>query len=154
MLRTRPHRSSRSRLDSLRQIPVFADLSEVALAHLDAQMAEIELPAGATLMSEGERGREALIIADGLAEVSVDGRAVTSVSAGDLVGETALLDSGPRTATVTALTPVRLYVLDARQFAVLFEHPDIARWIASALVRRIRELDERVRVTTAGAFAV
>ena len=143
--RTRAHRASRSRLDSLRRIPVFADLPDTALAHLDAHMTEIDLPAGAALMTENERGREALIIADGLAEVSVDGLPVTSVSAGDLVGETALLDSGPRTATVTALTPVRGYVLDARQFAVLFEHPATARWIATALARRVRELDERTR---------
>lgn len=153
-MRTRPHRSSRSRLDSLRRIPVFAGLSDATLAHLDSQMAEIELPAGATLMSEHERGREALIIADGLAEVSVDGRPVSSVAAGDLVGEMALLDSGPRTATVTALTSVRIYVLDARQFEVLFEHPDTARWIATALARRVRELDERFRVASAVRVAI
>ena len=154
MLRTRPHRAARSRLDSLRQIPVFADLSDATLAHLDSQMAEVELPAGATLVTERTRGREAFIMADGLAEVSVDGRPVTSVAAGDLVGEMSLLDSGPRTATVTALTPVRIYVLDARQFAVLFEHPDTARWIATALARRIRELDERVRVASAVSVAL
>jgi len=154
MFRTRPHRVSRSRLDSLRQIPVFADLPDATLAHLDSQMAEVALPAGATLVTENTRGREAFIMADGLAEVSVEGRAVTSVAAGDLVGEMSLLDSGPRTATVTALTPVRLYVLDARQFAVLFEHPDTARWIATALARRVRELDERFRMAPAAGLAL
>lgn len=154
MLRTKLHRTSRSRLDSLRQIPVFADLSDATLLHLDSQMAEIDLPAGATLMTERERGREALIIADGLAEVSVDGRPVTSVTAGELVGELALLDSGPRSATVTALTPVRLYVLDARQFGVLFEHADTARWIATALARRIRELDEKAKLASVVQLAL
>jgi CRP-like cAMP-binding protein len=153
MLRTRPHRTARSRLDSLRQIPTLAELPDATLAHLDSQMAEVELPAGATLVTEHARGREAFIIADGLAEVSVDGRPITSVTVGDLVGEMSLLDNGPRTATVTALTPVRIYVLDARQFAVLFEHPVTARWIATALARRIRELDERSRVASAAGLA-
>jgi CRP/FNR family cyclic AMP-dependent transcriptional regulator len=144
MFRPRSHRAPRSRLESLRRVPAFAELTDAALAHLDAHMTEIDLPAGATLMTERQRGREALVIAEGVAEVSVDGRAVTSVSAGDLVGETALLDSGPRTATVTALTPLRIYVLDAHQFGALFDHPDTARWIATALARRVRALGEHV----------
>lgn len=153
-MRSRVHKPARSRLDAMRQVSVFADLPDDALAHLDRNMTEIELPEGATLMTERERGREALIIADGLAVVSVHGHAVTSLSAGDLVGELALLDSGPRTATVTALTALRIYVFDARQFGVLFEHADTARWIATALARRMRELGDQRREAPPHALTI
>ena len=144
---------SRDREAALRRIPMFAELSPAELARVASQMAEIELPAGATLMTQHERGREAVIIADGLAEVCVDGRPVTSVSSGDLVGELALLDSGPRTATVTALTRIRAYVLDPRQFSVLFENPKSARWIATELARRLREVNAHVRAADNVALA-
>jgi CRP-like cAMP-binding protein len=104
-------------------------------------------------MTQCEHGSEAVIIVDGVAGISVDGRPVSSASRGDLVGETSLLDGGPRTATVTALTDLRAYVLDSRQFAALFENPVSARWIAGALARRTRELDERSRAASAAAFA-
>ncbi|MDT4939127.1 MAG: family transcriptional regulator, cyclic receptor protein [Pseudonocardiales bacterium] len=148
MFATRTHRVSRTRQAALRRIPMFAELSPAELARIASQMAEIEVPAGSTLMTEREHGREALIIADGLAEISIDGRPVSSVSAGDLVGEVALLDSGPRTATVTALTNLRVYVLDPRQFSILFESPQSARWIATELARRLRELAEHSRTAS------
>jgi CRP-like cAMP-binding protein len=144
MFRKPPARMSRDREVALRRIPMFANLSGPELVRVASHMAEIDLPAGATLMTQREHAREAVIIADGLAEVSVDGEPVSSVSAGDLVGEQALLDNGTRTATVTALTRVRAYVLDSREFAVLFESPTSARWIATELARRLRERNNQV----------
>jgi len=139
MFGTFVNRMPRERETALRRIPMFADLSPAELTRVASQLAEIELPAGTTLMTQHERGREAVIIADGVAEISVDGQPISSASSGDLVGELALLDSGPRTATVTALTRVRAYVLDPREFAVLFESPKSARWIAAELARRLRD---------------
>jgi CRP/FNR family cyclic AMP-dependent transcriptional regulator len=136
----RSHRISRTRAATLRAIPMFAQLSDVALARIDSGMVEIFVAAGSILTTENEYGREAFIIADGIAEVRVGGRAVSSVGAGDLVGEMSLLDSGPRTATVVALTPLRVYVLDPREFTVLFTDPTSAQWIAAKLSRRLREV--------------
>jgi len=139
-----PARLSRDREVALRRIPMFQDLSGAELARAASHLAEIDVAAGTTLMTQHEHGREAVIIADGVAEVSIDGRAVSSVSSGDLVGEVALLDNGPRTATVTALTRVRAYVLDPREFSALFESPRSARWIATELARRLREQSANV----------
>lgn len=128
-----------SRIRTLRQLPIFAGLSDSVLARVDSRMSERTVPAGSVVIRQGEPAREAILIADGRAAVSVDGQTVGSVSAGDLVGETALLDSGPRTATVLALTDLRIYVLDPSEFRALFEDPDAARWIATRLARRLRE---------------
>jgi CRP-like cAMP-binding protein len=118
---------------------MFVELSPAELARVSSQLAEIDLPVGTTIMSQHQHGREAVIIVDGLAEVSVDGRTVATVSSGSLVGEQALLDNRPRTATVTALTRVRAFVLNPREFSVLFEHEQSARWIATELARRLRD---------------
>ena len=135
------HRVPLTRINALRGVPMFAGLPDAALARIDGHMVEIEVEDGATLIRENERGREAFIVAEGIAEVRVGGVAVSSVAAGDLIGEVSLLDNGPRTATVVALTPLRLYVLDPRQFTALFDAPQTARWIATNLAHRLREDD-------------
>jgi CRP/FNR family transcriptional regulator, cyclic AMP receptor protein len=139
MLR-RSHRMSATRAATLRAIPMFAELSKAALARIDSRMAEITVDPGSVLTTENESGREAFIIADGVAEVRVGGVPVSSVGAGDLVGEMSLLDRGPRTATVVALTPLRVYVLDRQEFTVLFSDPTSAQWIAAKLSQRLREV--------------
>ena len=132
-----------ARVEVLRGMEMFAALSDAELARVDAHVSEARVDAGTTLMAQGDPGREALIVVDGVAEVRVDGVIVGSVSSGDLVGETALLDLGPRTATVVALTPMRLYVLDPSEFAWLFSQPEAGRWIASHLAHRLREASQR-----------
>jgi CRP-like cAMP-binding protein len=118
---------------------MFAGLSDGALARLDGLMTETEAAPGDTLMQEGSFGQQAFIIAEGAAEVRIGGDVVGLAGAGDLVGEMSLLDDGTRTATVVALTPMRLFVLDPRQFAALFDDPHCARWIAARLAGRLRE---------------
>ena len=126
------------RFAALRAVPMFADLPEAALRRVDRQLAELDLPAGTVLTRQDDLGREVFVIVEGLAAISVDGKPVCGASAGDLIGEISLLDSGPRTATVTALTPMRVYVLDPRQFGALFEEPQTSRWIATHLAKRLR----------------
>jgi CRP-like cAMP-binding protein len=127
-----------SRITTLRRIPMFDGLSDAALARIDSRMSETTVAEGSVLMHEGQPAREAFIIAEGRAAIAVGGRPVGSVSVGDLVGETALLDGGPRTATVVALTDLRIYVLDPAEFHTLFEDPATARWIAARLAQRLR----------------
>jgi CRP/FNR family cyclic AMP-dependent transcriptional regulator len=118
---------------------MFAGLSDSALRRLDARMAEAVVEAGTVFISEHAPAREAFIVIEGQAAIVANGEPVATASAGDLIGELSLLDPGPRTATVVALTPMRMYVLDPREFAVLFDDPESARWIAATLARRLRE---------------
>lgn len=105
---------------------------------------ELSLPAGRHLCEQGRIGREAFVIVGGTAEVRRNGRKVATLGPGDCVGELALLDHGPRTATVTAVTAVEVLVLGAREFAgILDEVPPIAHKLLKALAGRIRELDAK-----------
>ena len=79
------------------------------------------------------------MIADGKARVTIGGRKVGEVGPGECVGEMALLDSGPRTATVTAESPMNVYALSVSEFGSLLEvSPTILRKIAISLARRLR----------------
>jgi CRP-like cAMP-binding protein len=77
--------------------------------------------------------------------VKRNGRKVGTLGPGDAIGELSLLDHGPRTATVTADTPMTLLVLSAREFAgVLDEVPGLAQKLLAQLARRVRELDRQI----------
>lgn len=103
---------------------------------------QVELAAGRSLCEQGSIGREAFIIIEGSAEVKRNGRKVATLGPGDTFGELALLDHGPRTATVTAATPLKVLVIGAREFAgILDEVPPIAHKLLKSLAGRIRELD-------------
>jgi CRP-like cAMP-binding protein len=82
------------------------------------------------------------VIADGKAQVTIGGRSVGVVGPGECVGEMALLDRGPRTATVTAQTSMSVYVLSIREFQDLLEvNPVIARKVTAILAQRLRALE-------------
>ena len=80
------------------------------------------------MCTEGEPGHELYLIAAGEAAVERGGHTVTKLHTGDYFGELALLDRGPRSATVRALSDTRLYVLGEASFAaVLNEVPALAQ---------------------------
>jgi CRP-like cAMP-binding protein len=94
------------------------------------------------LTTEATVGRECFVIADGHAAVKVGARLVGMVGPGDCVGEMALLDGGTRSATVTAETPMTLYVLSIREFNSLLEvDPTIVRKITASLALRLRAVE-------------
>ena len=89
-------------------------------------------------------GHEAYVIVDGEAVVRRNGRDVTTFGPGDHFGELALLDGGPRTATVVASTPVRLLVLGQREFSgALDEVPGLAHKLMATMASLIRNMDEQ-----------
>lgn len=103
---------------------------------------EIDLTAGRTLCEEGTTGREAFVIVEGTAEVRRNNKKVATLGPGDCVGELALLDHGPRTATVTAATDLKVLVIGAREFAAIVDAvPPIAHKLLKSLAARIRDLD-------------
>src|SRR5690606_38844716 len=105
---------------------------------------EVKVSAGHQLCEQGQIGREAFVIVEGAAEVRRNGRKVATLGPGDCVGELALLDHGPRTATVTATEDSTVLVLAAREFAGLVDAvPAIGHKLLKALAARIRELDSK-----------
>lgn len=80
------------------------------------------------------------VLLDGAALVTVAGRPLRRLEAGDFFGELALLDPAPRSATVTALTPVHIGVLGTRMFRTLLrELPPLSERLLAALARQARE---------------
>ena len=103
------------------------------------------MEAGHVLVDQGDAGREAFVIVDGTATVKRNGRKVGTLGPGDSIGELALLDHGPRTATVTADTDLTALVLSAREFAgVIEEVPGLAQKLLGQLAARVRELDRQI----------
>ena len=100
---------------------------------------------GREIVKQGSVGKECFIIVEGEAAVKRNGRRVATMSAGDHFGELALLDGGPRTATVVAETPLTVLVLGQREFAgLLDEVPGLGRKIMSSLAGWVRELDTKI----------
>lgn len=131
-------------LDHLAQVPLFRSFSKRDLQRIARAADELAVEQGRVLMEQGQVGRECFVIVDGTATVRRGNRKVATLGPGDAVGELALLDHGPRTATVVADTAMTVLVLGSRELSgVLDEVPALARKLLSALAARIRELDAK-----------
>ena len=127
-----------TKIDLLKGVPLFAGCSKSELQRIATLADELDLAEGATLIREGERGREFIIVADGSVRVTRGGKTLRDLGAGDYVGEIALVADVPRTATVTATSPVRLLVVTDRAFrTVLDQMPSIATKVLQSLGERL-----------------
>jgi hypothetical protein len=112
----------------LRSIPLFAQMPAPALEGLAAALTPLPVPAGTTLIEQGETGDTYYAIASGELDVTQDGQPVRHCGRGEGVGEIALLRSIPRTATVTARTDALVYELAREPFlTAVLGHPATRR---------------------------
>lgn len=100
----------------LRALPVFAPLPIATIENLARRSEVVQHPVGAQVMRQGDEGDRFYAIAEGTVSIVIDGEVVAERAAGQCVGEIALLRDTPRTATVMALTPLRLVALDRGDF--------------------------------------
>lgn len=127
-----------TKVELLKGVPLFSGCSKAELQRIAALADELDLADGATLIREGERGREFIVVVEGSVRVTRDGKTVRDLGAGDFIGEIALVSDVPRTATVTASSPVRLLVVTDRAFRGLIEQmPSIATKVLQALGERL-----------------
>ena len=127
-----------AKIELLKRVPLFAQCSRAELAQIALLSTELNLPAGRTLMKEGEPGREFIVLAEGRAEVRRKGRRIRELSDGDFLGEISLVAEIPRTATVTALTPLTVLLVTARDFRTLMrEVPSLQPKVIYALAMRM-----------------
>ena len=125
---------------ALRAIPLFGGMSDRSVEIIAEIVREASFPAGASLVKEGEPGESFMIIREGAATVDQGGRRLRELGAGDFLGEIALIDGGPRTASVTASDPVTALVIDRVGFQRLMsEFPVIRFDLVSALTQRLRQ---------------
>ena len=131
-------RGSNSKVDLIKSVPLFEHCSKSELAKIAQSADELDLREGKVLIREGERGREFFVIASGNVEVTRMGKPVATLGPGDFIGEMALLSNIPRSATVTALTPLDVLVITDRGFKGLLDRmPSLWPKLAKALAERI-----------------
>lgn len=127
------------KLELLRQIPLFARFGRREIQRIGMLADEVDLPEGRVLMREGEPGEELFVLVRGAAEVQRGDRSVTIHRAGEFFGEIALLDGGPRTATVVLTEDSRLLVIGRRDFhSMMDEFPEVRLQLLEALAHRVR----------------
>lgn len=123
----------------LSTVSFFAGFDRPHLDKIAAMGEPVEVEPGAIITEQGEVGQEAYVVISGEVQVIVNGHPVATAGPGSMLGEMALVDLRPRSATLKAATPVELICYDAKHFRkILDEMPDDAR---QALVER----DDRFR---------
>ena len=128
--------------DGLEKIPLFAALGEDERRRLAEAAEVVAVPAGERLILEGDFGYQFFAITEGLAEVTHEGTRVGDLGPGDVFGEIALLVTGRRTASVTALTPMRLIVLFDRNFRQVERLvPEFGRLLRAESWSRLKRAD-------------
>ena len=127
-------------VETLRNVRLFAELDERELEQLARQMHERRFPEGADVTSEGAGGAGFFVIAEGNADVAVGGEHRASIGPGDFFGEIALIDTGVRSASITAATELLCYGLTPWEFRPFVEeHPKVAWALLQVLAGRLRE---------------
>ncbi len=127
-----------AKVTHLKRSPLFEGLSRKQLLEIARLTDDLDVPEGTVLCEQGSRGREFFVITEGEATVTRDGKEVARIGSGDFFGEIALLDHVVRTATVTAATPLRFFVVTSQAFAaVLRSDPTVEGKVLRTLARRV-----------------
>jgi CRP/FNR family transcriptional regulator, cyclic AMP receptor protein len=126
--------------DYLAWVPMFAQCNKRQLDEIGRVADEVVVKAGDAFIRQGEIGREVLILLNGTATVTIDGKTVATLGKGDVVGELSVLRSGDhrRTATVRADTDLDALVLTAAGLDQLLDDvPGLAKHLLYEVARRI-----------------
>ena len=134
-----------SLVDRLASIELFSELTGKEIKKVASYMTTTAVRQGRALTVQGTTGRDFMIIVDGEASVRRNGRLVATLGPGDFFGELAVIAGVPRTATVTAESPMVVEPLNRREFSSLLdESPKLARKILVGAVKRLYELEDGV----------
>jgi CRP/FNR family transcriptional regulator, cyclic AMP receptor protein len=126
------------KVELVKKVPLFSGCSKRDLEQIAQIADEIDLAEGKEMTREGSRGREFFVLLEGDADVTKGGSSINKLGAGDFFGEIALVSDSPRTATVTATSPVRALVITDRSFRrLLDEQPEIQRKVLVELAERL-----------------
>lgn len=127
-----------AKVELLKRVPLFAGCSKSELRELAKTADELDIREGTVLTREGRTGKEFFVLVDGTAQVTKGDKKVAELKAGDWFGEIALLTDSPRTATVTATSPVDVLVITDRRFRTVVETmPSIALKVLSCVGERL-----------------
>ncbi|HDR06401.1 MAG TPA: cyclic nucleotide-binding domain-containing protein [Candidatus Coatesbacteria bacterium] len=137
--------------NTLARIQLFADLAEEELEKILGLLHRLEVQPEQEIVVEGETGQRLYIIVEGTAQVrqvldTDRSKVLATLGKGNFFGELALLDSGPRSASVVSVSPCELYYLDRDEFMELLrQHPEMALKLAQTLAGRLRRANRQIR---------
>ncbi len=137
--------------DFLKQIRMFEHLDQDDRIALSQVIDELKVSSGETLFHAGDPGDSLFIVREGQVELYIKDTVgqkivLTTAGPGDMFGELAMLDTGPRTATALALTDCEVLVLDRGDLVLLFQRkPEAALHMLAALSGLTRKADELLR---------
>ena len=127
-----------AKIELLKKVPLFAGCSKAELREIALSADELELRDGHVLTREGSRGREFFVLVSGTVGVTQGGKTIADLGPGDWFGEIAILTHTPRTATVTATSPLRVLVVTDRAFRRVVETmPRIALKVLASVGQRL-----------------
>lgn len=131
----------------LAKVPMFSGCSKRELSVIARAAKAVSHPANTVIAKEGQRGIGLFLILEGQAKVTIGGKTKAKLGPGEFFGEVALLDGGPRTATVTSMTPVKLLGITGWVFrGLLQEHPSIALKTLESVAGRLRSASKDVSI--------
>jgi CRP/FNR family cyclic AMP-dependent transcriptional regulator len=140
-----------ARIRHLQRVPLFSGFDEDELRRVVDLARIVEAPAGTVVTQIGEPGDSFFVIIDGTVAVRTPVGAGVQLQPGDFFGEMSLLDGEPRSATIVAMTDLRLLIVDRSHFwRLLEETPDLIRRILTILSRRVRRLEQTVHAILHG----
>lgn len=138
-------RGETKEVELLRGIPLFSECTAKEIKVIASGTKDLSFPAGREICREGETGVGLHVIVEGEVKVQVGGRTRRRLGAGAFFGEIALLDGGPRSASVIAETPVRTLGLTSWDFkSLLKSHPELAIKMLAEVSRRLRTADSSI----------
>ena len=131
------------KLEALSRVPLFSRCSPRELQFIAREGDEVDVPAGKTLIRQGKPGDTFYIQLEGQSQVEIDGKKRRVMKPGDFFGEISMIDRGVGTATVTTLTPSRLFVMSHAQFRDAVKQND------GLMVKVLLAMGERLRADLA-----
>jgi len=132
------------KLEHLSNVQMFSSLNKKELGLISRASEVVKVKAGTEIVTEGSIGHEFYLVLEGEAAVRRGGRKIATLGPGKYFGELALLDRGPRSATVIAETAMDLVVIGQREFmGVLDEVPAVAHKLMVSMATRLRDADTK-----------
>lgn len=138
------HMAADRKLEHLANVRMFSSLNKKELGLVSKAADVVTVRGGAEIVSEGTTGHEFYLILAGRAVVKRGGRKIAELGPGNYFGEMALLDRGPRSATIVADGDVELAIIGQREFmGVLDQIPAVSHKLLVSMAARLRDADSK-----------
>lgn len=127
------------KIERLRRVPLFSQLSREQLAFVASRIDEVEVPAGKTLVTQGSSSYSLHVIVAGTVEVIVDGKTRRTIEPGGFFGEISMFERRNATATVKATGPLQLLIMSLAQFRDAIKgDPELSMAVLASMADRLR----------------